>query len=122
MSFSKVLRELMKESGTTQMCLAKHIGFSQRAVSKWVNAQSEPTEGAIVACANYFNVSADEMLGFTDYTPNARIEEKQANIDCSSVRDPGLKQLLSAYNSMSEYNKARILAYADFIREEHRRN
>ena len=63
MIFGKVLNELMKEKGITQMALAKELGVSQRAVSKWVNLQSEPTATAIYNCAKYFNVSSDYLLG-----------------------------------------------------------
>lgn len=63
MSFAISLKELLKENNLSQTRLAGEIGFSQRAISKWVNGQAEPTESAIVACAQYFGVTADEMLG-----------------------------------------------------------
>lgn len=66
MSFSKSLKELLKAHNISQNRLANAIGFSQRAVSKWVNEQAEPTETAIVACAKFFNISIDEMLGAQD--------------------------------------------------------
>lgn len=63
MEFGKVLNYLMKEKGINQTTLANEIGVSQRAVSKWVNSQSEPTATAIVNCAVYFGVSTDYLLG-----------------------------------------------------------
>ena len=53
----------MKEHNITQTALAKEIGYTQRAVSKWVNAQAEPTATAIYLCAKFFGVSSDYLLG-----------------------------------------------------------
>ena len=66
MKFGIVLKELLKENGISQQQLANEIGVSQRAVSKWINLQSEPTESAIKNCARYFNVSSDYLLGLED--------------------------------------------------------
>ena len=66
MGFAKQLRQLMKEKGITQETLAKHIGYSQRGVSKWINEQAEPTATAIILCANYFDVTTDYLLGLED--------------------------------------------------------
>lgn len=66
MEFGNRLKELLMEKGISQETLAKNIGVSQRAVSKWVNHQAEPTESSIVKCAAYFEVSADFILGIKD--------------------------------------------------------
>lgn len=66
MEFGNRLRELLKEKEISQDNLAKAIGVSQRAVSKWINLQAEPTESSIVKCAVYFEVSADFLLGLKD--------------------------------------------------------
>ena len=66
MDFGNRLSELMKEYNISQAELAKNIDVSQRAVSKWVNHQSEPTESSIVKCAQYFSVPTDYLLGLTD--------------------------------------------------------
>ena len=56
----------MIEQGITQQKLANKINVTQKAVSKWVNLQSEPTETAIINCAKFFNVSTDYLLGLED--------------------------------------------------------
>ena len=63
MVFAERLLQLMKEHNITQTALAKEIGYTQRAVSKRVNAQAEPTATAIYLCAKYFEVSSDYLLG-----------------------------------------------------------
>ena len=66
MEFGNRLKDLLKEKNISQETLAKAIGVSQRAVSKWINRQAEPTESAIVNCARFFDVSADYILGLKD--------------------------------------------------------
>ncbi len=67
MKFGDRINELLKEQGISQSELAKNIGVSQRAVSKWINHQAEPTESSIVNCALYFSVSADFLLGLKEF-------------------------------------------------------
>ncbi len=64
--FGNILKTLLKEKHISQSELANKIGYSQRAVSKWVNNQTEPTETAIKKCAKFFDVSADYLLGLED--------------------------------------------------------
>ena len=44
MNFGEILKNLLRDTGKTQQELALFIGYSQRAVSKWINNQFEPTE------------------------------------------------------------------------------
>ena len=101
MKFADILKDLLKENGITQARLASAIGFSQRAISKWVNAQAEPTETAITACAQFFGVSADEILGIDPLASNTLPKEQN--------------NLLKIYENCSEKKKEQILAYANFI-------
>ena len=64
--FGEILKNLMDENNITQTALAEKIGYTQRAVSKWINNQAEPTETAIRNCATFFNVSSDYLLGLDD--------------------------------------------------------
>ena len=64
--FGNRLRELRKEKGISQQKLALEILFSQSVVCDWENNVSEPTASAIVAVADYFDVSTDYLLGKKD--------------------------------------------------------
>ena len=66
MTFSVRLKQLISDAGITQETLAQAIGYTQRAVSKWVNGQAEPSATAVKLCAEYFEVSADYLLGLED--------------------------------------------------------
>ena len=63
MEFGTRLRELRNEKGISQQTLALEIKHSQQVVSNWESGNVEPTASAIVAVADYFDVSADYLLG-----------------------------------------------------------
>ncbi len=63
MKFGEILKELLENNDMSQADLAKEIGFSQRAVSKWINSQAEPCATAIIRCAKFFQTTADYLLG-----------------------------------------------------------
>ena len=100
------MKELLKEHNITQSRLAVAIGFSQRAVSKWINAQAEPTETAIVACAQFFDISTDEILGMHEKSVADTLKTSFSNEE---------NELLKLYRKSSDFEKARILAYAEFV-------
>ena len=53
----------MTQYGYNQTYVAQKIGVSQRAISKWLNNQSEPTATNIYNLAKFFEVSSDFLLG-----------------------------------------------------------
>lgn len=56
----KHLREIKKVS---QAALAKHLGISQSTVAMWESGKNKPEHKYLVALADYFNISIDELLG-----------------------------------------------------------
>ena len=65
--FGERLKELAKERNLLQKDIAIMLDVSQKAVSKWINNQSEPTESNIRKAAIAFDVSADYLLGLKEY-------------------------------------------------------
>ena len=66
MSFSDRVRQLRKENRITQMQLAENIKVSDRTIKRYESAEIEPTMSVIIAIADFFNVSADYLLGRSD--------------------------------------------------------
>lgn len=66
MKFAERLKELREEKGLSQMKLSKETGLSQSAIARWELSQSEPTASAIIVLCEYFNESADYILGIKD--------------------------------------------------------
>lgn len=54
-----------KEKGITQEQLADYIGVSKASVSKWESGLSYPDILLLPELATYFNISVDELLGYS---------------------------------------------------------
>ncbi len=68
------LKKLRHREAITQEQLAEVLGVTPQAVSRWENCTSLPDITLIPMLANYFGVSADELLGID-------IERRQQQID-----------------------------------------
>lgn len=55
---------LRKAKGTTQEELAKALGVTNQAVSKWESSQCCPDIQLLPDIADYFGVSIDELMGY----------------------------------------------------------
>ncbi len=65
--FAQRLKELRKNAGLTQKELADALKMGQASICDYENAKHEVTISAILAIAEYFNVSTDYLLGKTDW-------------------------------------------------------
>ena len=61
--FAQRLRELRQEKGLSMKQLAKELNTTDAAISNWENEINEPKISYLKAIAQYFNVSADYLLG-----------------------------------------------------------
>ena len=61
--FGKRLKDLRIEKNLSQHALALEIHYAHSVVCDWENGKTDPTASAIVAVADYFNVSCDFLLG-----------------------------------------------------------
>ena len=53
-----------KERGITQEELARHLGVSKPAVSKWESEQSYPDILLLPIIASYFDITVDQLIGY----------------------------------------------------------
>lgn len=63
--FSRTLSLLRQERGVSQRTAAKDLGISQALLSHYENGIREPGLGFVVKACDYYNVSADFILGRT---------------------------------------------------------
>ncbi len=60
--FANNLIELRKLNKLTQLELANKLGYSDKNISKWENAQAIPSADILLELSKYFNVSVDYLL------------------------------------------------------------
>lgn len=63
MKIAERLKELRQENALSQSVLAQKIGVSQKAIDYWERGVNEPKATYIVKLADFFDVSADYILG-----------------------------------------------------------
>lgn len=64
-NISKVIADKRRGKGVTQDQLAAYIGVSKASVSKWETGQSYPDITYLPQLAAYFNISIDNLMGYT---------------------------------------------------------
>lgn len=70
--FAERLYTLRREKGLSQEQLAEKLNVSRQAVSKWESGTSLPESDKLLAIADFFGVSMDELVrGKTEETPAA---------------------------------------------------
>ena len=65
LNLGQKIRELRRRDGRKQEDLAKALGVTCQAVSRWEAGGGYPDMEIIPAIANYFNVSIDELFGYS---------------------------------------------------------
>ena len=61
------LKELRKVMKVTQRNVADELGITQVMYCHWENGQTQPDIENIIALCKYFSVSADYLLGISDF-------------------------------------------------------
>lgn len=72
------IRQLRQRDGRKQEDLANALGVTNQAVSRWEASGGYPDMEMIPAIANYFNVSIDELFGYSS--------DRQAKLQSILVR------------------------------------
>lgn len=65
--FNEILSELRKEKGFTRNELAEKLNVSVRLIGYWENGERECSLDTLIKICNLFEVSADYLLGRSDY-------------------------------------------------------
>lgn len=101
MNIGQNIAELRKNKGVTQEQLAKAVGVSAQAVSKWENGAS-PDVSLLPAIADYFSVSIDKIFGrdFENGTDISKLVNKMM------VKLPREKRIDTAFEMCWSIQKA----------------
>lgn len=114
--FVSRLRELLDEKEITQKELSSRIGVSEVTVSRYLSGDRTPRTDVINSISNFFNVSADYLLGNSDIrNPYKEAPEKtDEDIDLWLSKTDGYKEL-------PEEEREIISSIAKKLLEKHRK-
>lgn len=95
MEFHDKLQQLRKQAGLTQEELAQQLFVSRTAISKWESGRGLPSIDSLMAIANFFGITVDQLLSGDQVLSIAREDasEKQnrlrelffALLDCGAA-------------------------------------
>lgn len=77
-----------KKKLITQEELAKHLGVSKPAVSKWESGQSYPDIMLLPILAAYFNISVDDLIGYEPQMTKEEINKLYHKLAEAFSREP----------------------------------
>ena len=89
--FSRSLALLRKERGVSQRVAAKELGISQALLSHYENGVREPGLAFVTHACDYYNVSADFLLGRTLARDGTTILDADTLHDASEDKDNVLR-------------------------------
>lgn len=92
-----------REKAITQKELALYIGVSKASVSKWETGQSYPDITILPELATYFNISIDELIGYSPQMSKEDIRKLYHRISSSFARDPFEDVLLESRRIIKKY-------------------
>ena len=99
------LRKLRKLSGYSQEQISRKINVTQSAVSQWERGIATPAYDQLMALANLFHVTVDDLVGRD--AEQSRIDDDVYTIRERLRRDPAYRTLFAAANKASpEHIKA----------------
>jgi len=67
MKFTKRFNEILKQCGKTQVEIALAINVTKQCVNDYKTGKSVPSVETLYALCKFLDVSADYLLGLTDY-------------------------------------------------------
>lgn len=89
--FSRSLALLRREKGVSQRAAAAELGISQALLSHYENGVREPGLAFVTRACDYYNVSADFLLGRTLSRDGTTILDADTLFDASESRDNVLR-------------------------------
>lgn len=109
--FEDQIKHYRKQAGLSQEKMAEKIGVSRQAITKWENGTGTPDISNLMAIANLFQISIDELLSNekTESKKSEYIYESRTEYDIDGKKDFDIK-LGGAYKvDLKTYNGEKIV-------------
>lgn len=101
-TFAERLADLIADKNISLEKIGKEIGISKSTLSKYTNDEAEAPIGNLVKLANYFNVSADYLLGISEAKTNNK--KLQFVCDYTGLSAEAIKKICNESNKATFLN------------------
>lgn len=98
---------LRRESGMSQMELAKYLKLSQQTISKYENGKADPDKDTLIKLSELFNVSTDYIIGNSDKRDHSELTYKD-NRDIAKTVDLLRDQIYNNKRGELNYNGVKV--------------
>ena len=98
---------LRRESGMSQMELAKYLKLSQQTISKYENGKADPDKDTLIKLSELFNVSTDYIIGNSDKRDHSELTYKD-NRDIAKTVDLLKDQVYNNKRGELNYNGVKV--------------
>ncbi len=97
------LQQLREEKKVSQGVLAKELGVTRQAYSRYEREERELNYEGLTKLAKFFDVSIDYLLGASEYFyPDSIVSDEE-------------RELLALYGEMTPAQRVRFIAYGEGI-------
>ena len=110
LKLSENIKKYRKDMDLTQEGLADALGVTVGAVSKWENGNNVPDVMTMMELADFFNISMDELLGFS--LSSKKIENMCEKIDGLAISHRFDEAIMVAKDAMTRYPHTFKVLYA----------
>ena len=111
------LRCLREEVGKTQSQMAELFKISRQVYANYENEINQPSLQLLIVMADYFQCSADYLLGRSDDLGNITILSNCSFSDPLSAEE---RILFNDFRHLSANDKKTLIEYACFLKEKHK--
>ena len=105
---------LMERDGVKAASLTSELGLPLSAVTKWKQGIQNPSTGAIIKIAKYFDVTTDYLLGISDL-PKGSGQQVATMESVLELLGGDVAELLDIFNKLDSGKKQRLLGYAESL-------
>ncbi len=109
MNFSERLQELQAQAGVSKMATVKATGIPRTTYYYYLQGKQDPPTAALIALADYFNVSTDYLLGRTN-------DPQGQAIAPAPPEPPDIKRIKEKLLTMDNRTLKEVERYVDFIK------
>ena len=103
---SKRMLELRQSLNISQMKLSKALGIAQSAINRYEHNQTSVSDSVLLKYADYFDVSADYLLGRTDKPEGVIWKNEPELLKRKAIREDEWQDFVEAcFDPRSPMNK-----------------